>query len=155
MKGSTLERSSISKNRTSPAHGLLSELQGGLHHRSLYFARGLPARFVAPTKCTNLADFLTRAPRAIALMQTAERLRLVVKDVFEQLQRDSVLYAEMRFAPPTRQHIYDRTHFCQRWRGQRCRRATRQFSPEAIRFRAGDDRRDVDLGAVLAALCIR
>lgn len=55
--------------------------------------------FVAPTKCTNLADFLTRAPRAIALMQTAERLRLVVKDVFEQLQRDSVLYAEMRFAP--------------------------------------------------------
>lgn len=111
--------------------------------------------FVAPTKCTNLADFLTRAPRAIALMQTAERLRLVVKDVFEQLQRDSVLYAEMRFAPPTRQHIYDRTHFCQRWRGQRCRRATRQFSPEAIRFRAGDDRRDVDLGAVLAALCIR
>ncbi|MDQ2884622.1 MAG: adenosine deaminase [Chloroflexota bacterium] len=55
--------------------------------------------FVAPTKCTNLVDFLTRAPRAIALMQTAERLRLVVKDVFEQLQRDSVLYAEMRFAP--------------------------------------------------------
>ncbi len=55
--------------------------------------------FVAPTKCTNLADFLTRAPRAIALMQTAERLRLVVMDVFEQLQRDSVLYAEIRFAP--------------------------------------------------------
>jgi adenosine deaminase len=55
--------------------------------------------FVAPTKCTSLADFLTRAPRAIALMQTAERLRLVVKDVFEQLQRDSVLYAEIRFAP--------------------------------------------------------
>ncbi|HYU75861.1 MAG TPA: adenosine deaminase [Ktedonobacteraceae bacterium] len=55
--------------------------------------------FVAPTKCASLADFLTRAPRAIALMQTADRLRMVVKDLFEQLQRDSVLYAEIRFAP--------------------------------------------------------
>ena len=55
--------------------------------------------FVAPTKCTNLADFLTRAPRAIALMQTAEHLHLVVDDLFEQLRRDNVLYAEVRFAP--------------------------------------------------------
>ena len=55
--------------------------------------------FVAPAKCKNLADFLTRAPRAIALMQTAENLRLVVNDVFQQLQRDNVLYAELRFAP--------------------------------------------------------
>jgi adenosine deaminase len=42
--------------------------------------------FVAPAKCTNLADFLTRAPRAIALMQTPDHLRLVVNDVFHQLQ---------------------------------------------------------------------
>ena len=55
--------------------------------------------FVAPTKCTNLADFLTYAPRAIALMQTADNLRLVVNDLFQQLQRDNVLYAEIRFAP--------------------------------------------------------
>lgn len=55
--------------------------------------------FIAPTKCTNLVDFLTRAPYAIALMQTEEQLRLVVADVFEQLQRDNLFYAEIRFAP--------------------------------------------------------
>jgi adenosine deaminase len=46
--------------------------------------------FIAPAKCTNLADFLTRAPHAIALMQTEEQLRLVVFDLFEQFQRDHV-----------------------------------------------------------------
>jgi len=55
--------------------------------------------FIAPAKCTNLADFLTRAPQAIALMQTEEQLRLVVFDLFEQLQQDHLLYAEIRFAP--------------------------------------------------------
>ncbi len=55
--------------------------------------------FIAPAKCTNLADFLTRAPRAIALMQSKERLQLVVADLFEQLREDGVIYAEIRFAP--------------------------------------------------------
>ena len=55
--------------------------------------------FIAPARCTNLADFLTRAPKSIALMQTEEGLRLVTFDVFEQLQRDNVFYAEIRFAP--------------------------------------------------------
>ncbi len=55
--------------------------------------------FVAPAKCYNLADFLTRAPRSIALMQTPDNLRLVVNDVFHQLQQDNVCYAELRFAP--------------------------------------------------------
>lgn len=55
--------------------------------------------FIAPAKCTNLADFLTRAPRAIALMQTRDRLQLVVADLFEQLKQDGVIYAEIRFAP--------------------------------------------------------
>lgn len=55
--------------------------------------------FIAPAKCTNLVDFLTRAPHAVALMQTEEQLRLVVADVFEQFQLDSMLYVEIRFAP--------------------------------------------------------
>jgi adenosine deaminase len=55
--------------------------------------------FIAPTKCTNLADFLTRALQGIALMQTEEQLRFVIFDLFEQLQRDHLLYAEIRFAP--------------------------------------------------------
>jgi adenosine deaminase len=55
--------------------------------------------FIAPARCTNLADFLTRAPHSIALMQTEGQLRLVVFDLFEQLQQDHLLYAEIRFAP--------------------------------------------------------
>jgi len=55
--------------------------------------------FVAPARCTNLADFLSRAPKGFQLMQTAESLRLVTEDVFEQLAQDGVVYAEIRFAP--------------------------------------------------------
>lgn len=55
--------------------------------------------FVAPAKCTNLADFLSRAPRGFLLMQSAEALELVVADLFEQLHADGVIYAEIRFAP--------------------------------------------------------
>ena len=55
--------------------------------------------FVAPTKCTDLADYISRAVKGIELMQTAEELRLVTLDLFEQLERDNVIYAEIRFAP--------------------------------------------------------
>ncbi|MBL7797634.1 MAG: adenosine deaminase [Saprospiraceae bacterium] len=55
--------------------------------------------FVAPPKCTDLRDYLTRALKGIELMQTAEALRLVTLDLFDQLQADNVLYAEIRFAP--------------------------------------------------------
>ncbi|MCI0690690.1 hypothetical protein L0337_01640 [candidate division KSB1 bacterium] len=55
--------------------------------------------FIAPAKCTNLADFLTRAPKGIQLMQTEDELRLVTADMFQQLQRDGIIYAEIRFAP--------------------------------------------------------
>jgi adenosine deaminase len=56
-------------------------------------------QYIAPAKCTSLADFLTRAPRGIKLMQTEGNLRLVVDDLFNQLVEDRVLYAEIRFAP--------------------------------------------------------
>lgn len=55
--------------------------------------------FVAPSQCASLADFLTRAPRGFQLMQSEDALRIVTEDVFEQLARDRVLYAELRFAP--------------------------------------------------------
>lgn len=55
--------------------------------------------FVAPARCTNLADFLQRAPKGFSLMQTEDALRSVVEDVFEQLVEDGVVYAELRFAP--------------------------------------------------------
>ena len=55
--------------------------------------------FVAPAKCENLMDFLTRVPHSLALIQTKKQLHLVTIDLFEQLRADNVLYAEIRFAP--------------------------------------------------------
>lgn len=55
--------------------------------------------FVAPAKCNDLADFLTRVPSSIRLMQTEEQLKLVTQDLFAQLVQDNVLYTEIRFAP--------------------------------------------------------
>ena len=55
--------------------------------------------FVAPAKCTDLADYITRAIRGVELMQTPEQLRLVTLDLMQQLKADKVLYAEIRFAP--------------------------------------------------------
>lgn len=55
--------------------------------------------FIAPPRCTNLADFLTRAPRGFKLMQDEAALALAVEDLFEQLAADGVIYAEIRFAP--------------------------------------------------------
>jgi adenosine deaminase len=61
--------------------------------------REYDAEFVAPPQCASLADFLTRAPRGFQLMQTEDALRIVTEDIFEQLARDQVIYAEIRFAP--------------------------------------------------------
>jgi adenosine deaminase len=55
--------------------------------------------YVAPARCANLADFLSRAPKGFQLMQTEDSLRLVTEDVFQQLIVDGVIYAEIRFAP--------------------------------------------------------
>lgn len=55
--------------------------------------------FVAPPKCTDLNDYLTRAVKGFELMQTPEQLRWVTLDLFDQLKKDQVIYAEIRFAP--------------------------------------------------------
>jgi adenosine deaminase len=55
--------------------------------------------YIAPARCANLADFLSRAPKGFRLMQTEDALRLVTEDVFRQLIDDGVIYAEIRFAP--------------------------------------------------------
>ena len=61
--------------------------------------------FIAPPKCTDLADYITRAIKGFELMQTKEQLRLVTLDLFHQLKKDYVIYAEIRFAPL--QHVYE------------------------------------------------
>jgi adenosine deaminase len=59
--------------------------------------------FVGPARYSDLADFLTRPRRIVALMQDRRGLRLITEDLFDQLARDGVAYAELRFAPY--QHI--------------------------------------------------
>jgi adenosine deaminase len=54
--------------------------------------------FVAPDKCSDLAEYLQCAPSSYPLMQTHEHLQLVTLDLFKQLQADNVIYAEIRFA---------------------------------------------------------
>jgi adenosine deaminase len=53
----------------------------------------------APAKCANLAEFLSRAPRGVLLMQSEQALQLAVEDLFQQLVEDGIVYAEIRFAP--------------------------------------------------------
>ena len=55
--------------------------------------------FKAPENCHNLAEYISCSINAIELMQNEESLRLVVEDLFAQLQADNVIYAELRFAP--------------------------------------------------------
>ncbi|MCW3466659.1 adenosine deaminase [Chitinophaga nivalis] len=55
--------------------------------------------FIAPARCTDLADYITRAVKGFELMQTKEQLQLVTADLFRQLKADHVVYAEIRFAP--------------------------------------------------------
>lgn len=57
------------------------------------------SKYVFPSKCTDLADYIQRAYSGIALMQTTKNIRLVILDLFKQLKEDNVIYAELRFAP--------------------------------------------------------
>ncbi|TXB61563.1 adenosine deaminase [Phaeodactylibacter luteus] len=55
--------------------------------------------FIAPARCQNLADYLSRAVRGFELMQSARALEWVAEDLLGQLRKDKVIYAEVRFAP--------------------------------------------------------
>lgn len=56
-------------------------------------------RFTIAHKCNGLSDFLERTVPAIQLMQSAENLELVTRDIYRQLAADQVIYAEIRFSP--------------------------------------------------------
>jgi adenosine deaminase len=55
--------------------------------------------FIAPANCSSLDEYLKCAQEPIAIMQTKEQLKMVTADLFNQLQNDHVIYAEIRFAP--------------------------------------------------------
>ncbi len=57
------------------------------------------SEFIGPQKCDSLDEILKYVTNQVNLMQTEQNLRLVVKDLFDQLQKENVIYAEIRFAP--------------------------------------------------------
>lgn len=56
-------------------------------------------QYIAPEKCNDLGDFLSRITPQLDLLQTTCALRHAVDDIFDQLHADGVIYAELRFAP--------------------------------------------------------
>lgn len=57
------------------------------------------ARFRAPPKCRDLAEFLSAIEAVLGLLQSGGALGLVARDLGQQLTVDGVAYAEVRFAP--------------------------------------------------------
>jgi adenosine deaminase len=57
------------------------------------------AEFLALEKCVNLVDYFRYLAAPLALLQTAEALRIATIDLLRQLADDHVIYAEIRFAP--------------------------------------------------------
>lgn len=54
---------------------------------------------IAPSKCCDLSEYLTKFDFPISLMQTKENLELIAKDLVNRLVSQNVIYAEIRFAP--------------------------------------------------------
>lgn len=54
---------------------------------------------IAPNKCQSLKEYLGYFDLPINLMQTKENLIEISKNLIEDLKKDNVIYAEIRFAP--------------------------------------------------------
>lgn len=59
----------------------------------------LEAALICPPICTNLADYLTRVELALAVLQTAPALERAAYELVEDMARENVIYAEIRYAP--------------------------------------------------------
>ncbi len=59
----------------------------------------LEPALVAPPVCADLLDYISRIDLAIQVMQRPEHLHRVSLELVEDLAADSVVYAEVRFAP--------------------------------------------------------
>lgn len=66
---------------------------------SLENSKLLANKMVAKEKCVDLKEYLTTFSFPISLLQTKKNLYLAAQDLIRQLERDNVIYAEIRFAP--------------------------------------------------------
>ena len=56
-------------------------------------------KMIANEKCQNLSEYLTKFDFPISLMQTEENLKKVAENLVQNLAKQNVIYAEIRFAP--------------------------------------------------------
>lgn len=56
-------------------------------------------KYQVPADCQSLQEYLAVAAASIALMQTQKGLEVVLEELFKDLDRDHVIYAEIRLAP--------------------------------------------------------
>lgn len=59
----------------------------------------LEAALVAPPICRDLADYLTHVDLALQVLQTASALERAAYELVEDMARENVVYAEVRYAP--------------------------------------------------------
>lgn len=59
----------------------------------------LEEALVAPEVCENLFDYISRLDLALEVMQRAQDLTRIARELVQDLARDGVIYAEVRFAP--------------------------------------------------------
>lgn len=56
-------------------------------------------KLIAKDKCNNLSEYLEKFELPIKCMQTKENLKLIAKELVDYLEKENVIYAEIRFAP--------------------------------------------------------
>lgn len=59
----------------------------------------LRKRLSVSPDCRNLDEYLDKFDFPLSLMQTAENLRLIVRELLEELRGQGLVYVEIRFAP--------------------------------------------------------
>ena len=64
-----------------------------------YAKREIKQEVIAPDKCLNLEDYLTKFSLPVQFLQTKENIERACYELSEDLEEDGVIYAEVRFAP--------------------------------------------------------
>jgi len=64
----------------------------------------LREKIIAHDKGNNLTDYLTKFDLPLSYMQTKENLKLIANDLTSYLEKENIIYAEIRFAPHLHQN---------------------------------------------------
>lgn len=59
----------------------------------------IKSKLIAKDKCNNLSEYLEKFDLPIECMQTKDNLKLIAKELVDYLEKENVIYSEIRFAP--------------------------------------------------------